>query len=64
MSGQENPSKLRIHEFRHRGITYEVCPAALSLRDPYVSAVALIGGFVVAFEKRRRWIKGGKAALP
>ena len=25
MSGQEKPSKLRIHEFRHRGITYEVC---------------------------------------
>ena len=25
MSGQEKPSKLRIHDFRHRGITYEVC---------------------------------------
>jgi hypothetical protein len=25
MSGQEKPSKLRIHEFRHRGLTYEVC---------------------------------------
>ena len=25
MSDQEKPSKLRIHEFRHRGITYQVC---------------------------------------
>jgi len=25
MSGQETPCKLRVHEFRHRGITYEVC---------------------------------------
>jgi hypothetical protein len=25
MSGQGKTSKLRIHEFRHRGNTYEVC---------------------------------------